>query len=115
MAICKLNGYGGVLCGNSGAYNSRMVSGRDDDVTCPACIPLLDRGADSLFDIPESLSPRLAWLDRYTIALEYCEEDDGWVAHSAQLKIKHAGYGDTEDDALAAFAKCNGLDLWIGA
>ena len=60
-------------------------------------------------------SPRLAWMKRHGVeVVELPVKQDGQYPFCAgTASLMHAfGYGDTEDDALADFAKRNGIPLW---
>ena len=73
-----------------------------------------------LFDIPESLSPRLRWLIKHkihTFKSGNAEDFDGepWSAWQAENKNDlPSDYetGATEDDAIAKWARQNGVKLW---
>jgi hypothetical protein len=69
-------------------------------------------------------SPRLLWMERHgvktseTMAGE-CPETGfewlSWVAYSGELEISErdrVGIGETEDDAIADWARINGVRLW---
>ena len=78
-----------------------------------------------LFDIPETLSPRLKWMRENNIDAQECETNGysfdrlvtrpQWVAWSKKKATKAVAryeFGDTEDDAIVALAKKLGLKLW---
>ena len=70
---------------------------------------------DSLFDIPETKSPRLLWMERHHIQtretgtvsdeLGDCRR---WIAESPVGN----GYGETEDGASTQLALKLGIKLW---
>jgi hypothetical protein len=59
-----------------------------------------------LFDIPESKSPRLIWIEKHGIWL--LKSETGYEATAAGL----TGKGQSEDDALVDMAKQMGIKLW---
>ena len=67
---------------------------------------------DTLFEMPESKSPRLKWLERKNVITE-CQNwpDDPW-----EVRVKddpaNFGRGDTEHDAIVDLAKRNGWKIW---
>lgn len=80
--------------------------------------------ADLLFDVPQTLSPRLTWRQRHgvSIALVTGSEDGAWWAwcggRSAEqvangsLPHEHFAQADSEDAAITAHALRRGLRLW---
>ena len=84
--------------------------------------------SENLFDVPEQLSPRLAWLKSrvvYTRKTEFKsgdEDDDGielfpWYAWTGAMKqedahLRDMAGGATEDDAIAALARKKYWRLW---
>ena len=65
-----------------------------------------------LFEIPNTLSPRLAWLDKHGI---WTREADGnptvserWIAEAGGKKSR----GADEDEAIVNLAKLMGIKLW---
>ena len=62
-----------------------------------------------LFEIPESKSPRLLWLEDHHLHLCANTISGRWEVslHSAVI-----GHGATADDALAAAAKSLNIPLW---
>lgn len=69
---------------------------------------------DNLFDIPESKSPRLLWMEKHgvwtskTNFVDFEQPEHAWKAEAAG-KI---GVGPTEDDAIVDLAKIMNLKLW---
>lgn len=68
-----------------------------------------------LFDIPETLSPRLKWMREHSMATELIA--DKWLAEVAHyqdgiLVFLDRANGDTEDEAIVALAKKLNLKLW---
>lgn len=79
--------------------------------------------SDELFEVPECKSPKLQWMEKHRVEVkrlgfdvgpdeededgrrlfQYNASDDGW---------KHSYGGETEDDALAAWARARGKRLW---
>ena len=71
-----------------------------------------------LFDIPETKSPRLLWLEKHGIKVAAPAKGHGtatnhWMAyqHDGDF-ISASGYGMNEDEAIAALAVKLGLRLW---
>lgn len=76
-----------------------------------------------LFEVPEMLSPRLAWMKKHKVKTEQTpknmvdEEDEfgntcaAWYA-MFRVPGKTAVGGDTEQDAICNFAKYHRLKLW---
>jgi hypothetical protein len=62
---------------------------------------------DNLFETPETLSPRLAWMREHGIELR--ETSLGWLASS---ECGSCRFGDTDDGALARLAWLLNLKLW---
>ena len=61
---------------------------------------------DNLFDIPETKSPRLIWMDRHGV---WTQELNGkWIATASIFD----GRGDTENDAIVNLAKKMVIKLW---
>ena len=77
-----------------------------------------------LFTIPETPSPRLAWMRKHGVETHKTEhyipgdEDEfgnaihRWYACRGELNTKTACGGATEQEALCEFAKFHGLRLW---
>ena len=78
-----------------------------------------------LFDIPETLSPRLKWMRENDIDVQECEIHSyffdrlvtrpQWVAWSKKKATKAVAryeFGDTKDDAIVALAKKMNVKLW---
>ncbi len=67
---------------------------------------------DFLFDVPETLSPRLAWMRDNGVHTEKDEYDEAepriWTAYKGEI----AAYGDTQDEALDALAKRLNIKPW---
>jgi hypothetical protein len=62
-------------------------------------------------------SPRLKWMEKYSIQTKCSIDiDPPWAAWggdlSAAIETDAFGYGQTEDDALADWAKENNVKLW---
>jgi len=67
--------------------------------------------SDELFNIPEQLSPRLAWLKKYDVQVkEFSNRSVPWTAWDGQDCFM--GHGETELDALTAYALNRGIKLW---
>jgi hypothetical protein len=69
----------------------------------------------SLFPLPAVDSPRLKWIKRYAVEIQfcpYCEPGDlfPWIVTS--VLHTYPGEGNTEQEALRDFALNNGLKLW---
>jgi hypothetical protein len=85
-----------------------------------------------LFPIPETPSPRLAWMKKHSLSsrhyskVEIGFEDEfsgeriyPWIVYSVPFQAggqfcgdSVAAGGDTEDEALTNWAKANGVKLW---
>lgn len=74
-----------------------------------------------LFDIPETLSPRLKWMREHGIVAQFYSLDSmppktgwqAWVPMSTENAWPQAtAFGDTEDEAIVALAKKLNLKLW---
>jgi len=85
-----------------------------------------------LFDIPETLSPRLAWIKEHGVLTHHaphCEEApwialipmDGHTGNIGEIMAEWCGlydeqgligYGMTMDEAIVSMAKATGLKLW---
>jgi len=70
-----------------------------------------------LFNLPETPSPRLAWMRANKIQCHVTTQCplpvscwSGDLAESMENNL--IGYGNTEDEAIADFAKRAGLRLW---
>ena len=70
--------------------------------------------SEELFNIPTVKSPRLRWIEKHdlrTISGTTAENKVEWAAWQIGRGAK-TFKGDTEDDALAAWAKARGVRLW---
>ena len=72
--------------------------------------------SDTLFEIPEQLSPRLAWMREHKIdtmdkAYDPFTGDHRWMAFKVS-NIRTKDFGDTENEALSALAVKMNLKLW---
>ena len=75
-----------------------------------------------LFDIPESKSPRLLWMERYRIVThksDVCDNDKPWMAWRKKdenangiPRIGLVGEGETEHDAIVDCCLVLGIRLW---
>lgn len=61
---------------------------------------------DNLFDIPETKSPRLIWMERHGIKTQ--EIKGSWAATASIFSCN----GDTENDAIVSLAKKMNIKLW---
>lgn len=81
----------------------------------------------SLFDLPESKSPRLLWMEKHGVktflSTNMSAEDDPWCAWLKEwgneawevvekMGDARIGYGRTHDDAVFDLAKKCGIPLW---
>lgn len=69
-----------------------------------------------LFDLPEVLSPRLAWIKRNNISIRLSvltriDEPRKYLAYTRDQSTA-IGTGQTEDEALTDLAKLLGVPLW---
>jgi hypothetical protein len=82
---------------------------------------------NDLFNLPECPSPRLRWMQNHNLRtrlnknISVGEEDEfsgepiyPWVAFTGDFKFPRpdAGYGNTEDEAITAWAKLHRVKLW---
>jgi hypothetical protein len=65
---------------------------------------------DTLFDIPETPSPRLQWLRKHDIRI-HCDSEETHE-FTAWTLPDVSGYGSTEDEAIADLAKKLSIPLW---
>ena len=69
---------------------------------------------EPLFELPEQLSPRLAWMKKHVLEVKDTEFDvdgDGqFIVWENKRPTKHKGH--TEDDALTSWAKSKHFHLW---
>lgn len=78
-----------------------------------------------LFDVPEVKSPRLRWMEKHGLKTKHFpgvqdgEEDPEtgyelhtWVAWRGSPPVWIRTGGATEDDALADWARANGVRMW---
>jgi len=66
-----------------------------------------------LFNLPESKSPRLLWLEANRIRVDFHEGEH--IAHLPGFfayNEKAGAFGNTEDEAICELAKRLGLRLW---
>lgn len=66
-----------------------------------------------LFDIEESKSPRLAWIEKHQI-VTLRGKPDSWAAwiNMRPTIDQTIGYGETEDEAVVSLAVKLGIRLW---
>lgn len=82
-------------------------------------------GEALLFAVPETLSPRLAWMRKHEIRTNFCEslKDSPWCAWLPEDDFDDhgtiyngdddsVGFGLTKDDAVIKLAKKKGIRLW---
>jgi hypothetical protein len=67
---------------------------------------------DTLFDIPESPSPRLKWIRDHQVSLTSETTPAGHPHWTAWVFPDTSGYGATEDEAIADLAKKLSIPLW---
>lgn len=75
---------------------------------------------NELFDLPPSLSPRLAWMKEHDVktAISPClvAGEQPWNAWTGELEggifTEKCSTGETEDEAIVALALANGWRLW---
>jgi hypothetical protein len=66
-----------------------------------------------LFDIPESKSPRLIWMEANEITTQFLDQCiESWSATCWKSGSFLTGYGDTELDAITDMARKLNLKLW---
>ena len=78
---------------------------------------------ENLFDLPESKSPRLKWIEKHHLQThqtpnwqpdtedEFCDVVEAWYASDDNFEHNHGG--ETEDEALVAWAKARGKLTWM--
>jgi len=64
-----------------------------------------------LFDVGESLSPQLQWLERHKIAIEFVLKENCWKARKQDKPDIVAEYRN-HDDCLYELALMHGLKTW---
>jgi hypothetical protein len=73
-----------------------------------------------LFQIPESKSPRLRWIEKHAIQM-HCSNDSAipwmaWLPNNSDgglpIDTKECGFGCLQDDALIDLARKHGLKSW---
>jgi hypothetical protein len=69
-----------------------------------------DTMTDELFQIPETLSPRLRWMREHDIRIHRDSEEPH--EFTAWTLPDVSGYGATEDEALADLARKLNVKLW---
>lgn len=78
---------------------------------------------NELFDIPEQLSPRLAWIQKHDVRTHFstaCPESpwSAWLPANQPnpdgipADPEACGYGMKQDDAIADLARKSNLRLW---
>lgn len=80
---------------------------------------------DQLFDVPETLSPRLAWMKKHGVMTykspDFEPEEDPWCAWLPENNmeelglpedLEQCGLGQTEDEAITALAVLHNIRLW---
>lgn len=70
---------------------------------------------DTLFYVPPCDSPRLRWMKKHGVIVNHMPAvpktcNTFW--HAASSQTTRDGTGPTEDDAIADWAKRNGVRLW---
>ena len=67
-----------------------------------------------LFEIEESKSPRLAWMDRHGIITLRGKPDSwaAWIKVNGTEFDHTIGYGETEDEAVTSLVYKLGMRLW---
>jgi len=65
-----------------------------------------------LFDIPETLSPRLAWMKEHGIQSIQNPEYGNWIAWFGDAFTYRATSADTQDEALDALAARLNIKPW---
>ena len=65
-----------------------------------------------LFDIPETPSPRMRWMQRHHLTVSRKHEEENTYSFVAIHGMTIIGKGATEDEALTAAAKSLNIRLW---
>lgn len=75
-----------------------------------------------LFEVPQHLSPRLAWIKRHRVVVERVNAETSggfkWICRTEHPPLagfwppNSIGGGETEDEAIADFAIAAGIRLW---
>lgn len=63
-----------------------------------------------LFDIPETLSPKLAWMRKHDCLSQ--RDMSGWMCHFDSMDISPIGNGITEDEAILDLCNKTGVSHW---
>jgi len=63
-----------------------------------------------LFEIPESPSPKLVWLKKHRLSLNFIEHSQDWMCCNAGYTWQ--GRGKTEDEAILDYCERHGLKHW---
>ena len=67
-----------------------------------------------LFDIPETKSPRLLWMEKHYLSTANYTDDNNHLRIAVFHHLQRIANGDTLDDALVAAAKSLNIKLWGG-
>lgn len=76
---------------------------------------------NQLFDIPESKSPKLLWMEKHGVKTHQSDlSEDPWIAWLASNEsvdglprnMEKCGYGNTKDEAITDLAIKNNLKFW---
>lgn len=65
-----------------------------------------------LFNIPETLSPRLAWMKRHGVITRKWANGTWWSCLESDWEERNASSGSTEDEAITNLAKRLNIPLW---
>lgn len=69
----------------------------------------------TLFEVQESLSPRLQWMKKHNITTGFTSKRIYFAFYNHDIgkdTISNTGRGESEEDALIDFAKNNNISLW---
>jgi hypothetical protein len=69
---------------------------------------------NTLFDIPETPSPRLVWMEIHKITCEQMPDGNGDSCYVASAGWAETATGDTPEDACIALALRLGISDWRG-
>ena len=67
---------------------------------------------NELFEIPESKSPRLLWMERHHLTVRLSHDHDDEDVWQCLHGMKVIGEGSTQDKAITAAAKSLNIPLW---
>jgi hypothetical protein len=67
---------------------------------------------NELFEIPESKSPRIKWMERHHLTAANYTDENNHLRIAVYHGMARIANGDTADEALTAAAKSLNIPLW---